>query len=98
MESSPVPAEVLPYERYGVPLAAHLTGPLLTLAPPVVGGLALDVACGTGLVARTVAPVVGATGLTLGIDLSPAMVETARRRAAESGLRAVQFAAMDAQA
>src|SRR3982751_6513594 len=52
MSGAGVPPEVVPYERYGVPLSAHLTDPLLRLAPPVVGGCALDVACGTGLVAR----------------------------------------------
>jgi enediyne biosynthesis protein CalE5 len=97
MSGAGVPPEIVPYERYGVPLSAHLTDPLLRLAPPVVGGRALDVACGTGLVARRVAPAVGPRGRTLGVDLSPAMVEAARVRAAEAGLRAVGFAAMDAQ-
>jgi SAM-dependent methyltransferase len=97
MSGASVPPAVVPYERYGAPLSAHLTDPLLRLAPPVVGGCALDVACGTGLVARRVAPVVGPNGWTLGADLSPAMVQAARIRAAEAGLPAVAFAAMDAQ-
>src|SRR3954466_7953981 len=97
MSGAGVPAEIVPYERYGVPLSTHLTDPLLRLAPPVVGGRALDVACGTGLVARLAAPVVVPRGWTLGVDLSPAMVQAARVRAAEAGLPAVGFVAMDAQ-
>jgi SAM-dependent methyltransferase len=96
MDSQHIPPEVIPYERYGLPLSAHLIGPLLGLAPPAVGCHALDVACGPGLLARTIAPVVGPTGLTLGVDISPVMVEAARIRAAEAGVAPVQFAAMDA--
>ncbi len=98
MDSSRIPAEVVPYERYGVPLSAHLTGPLLDLAPPTVGARVLDVACGTGLVARSVAPLVGFAGLTLGVDVSAAMVAAARLRTAAAQLRAVYYAVMDAQA
>ncbi len=98
MNSSCIPAEVVPYEHYGLPLSTHLAGPLLGLAPPIVGDRALDLACGTGLVARLVAPLVGLDGLTLGVDVSPAMVEAARVRTAAARLRAVHYVAMDAQA
>src|SRR5438093_12300311 len=58
------------YERYLVPAmfgpwAAHL----VALAAPQPGERVLDVACGTGVVARLVAPHVGATGHVVGLDL-----------------------------
>jgi ubiquinone/menaquinone biosynthesis C-methylase UbiE len=37
----------------------------------------LDVACGTGIVARTVASVVGPTGAVVGTDLNEAMLDEA---------------------
>ena len=45
----------------------------------VRGGRVLDVACGTGIFARLAAHVVGPAGTVVGIDPSPAAVETARR-------------------
>ncbi len=41
----------------------------------------LDVACGTGILAREVASRVGATGYVAGLDPSPGMLEVARRLA-----------------
>ncbi|HZU07089.1 MAG TPA: methyltransferase domain-containing protein [Chloroflexota bacterium] len=93
-----MPVEALIYERYGVPLTARFTAPLLALAPPARGWRILDVACGTGLIARAAAPQVGPSGLAVGVDRSPAMIAVARRRAAEEGLTPCCFAVMDAQA
>ncbi len=45
----------------------------------VRGGRVLDVACGTGIFARMAAHVVGPAGKVVGIDPTPAVVETARR-------------------
>jgi ubiquinone/menaquinone biosynthesis C-methylase UbiE len=39
----------------------------------------LDVACGTGVVARTARDVVGPGGRVVGVDLNPAMLDVARR-------------------
>lgn len=50
---------------------------------PEPGERWLDLACGTGAVAQRAA---GAGASVTGIDLAPALVETARRRAAEAGL------------
>jgi demethylmenaquinone methyltransferase/2-methoxy-6-polyprenyl-1,4-benzoquinol methylase len=44
------------------------------------GGSALDVATGTGKVAADLARRAGAAGRVLGVDLSPAMIDVARRR------------------
>jgi SAM-dependent methyltransferase len=43
------------------------------------GDSVLDVACGTGVVARTVADRVGPTGSVAGLDLNEAMLDVARR-------------------
>jgi ubiquinone/menaquinone biosynthesis C-methylase UbiE len=45
----------------------------------VRGARVLDVACGTGIVARLAAHVVGPAGRVAGVDPSPAVVEAARR-------------------
>ena len=43
------------------------------------GDRVLDVACGTGIVARTVAPIVGSTGAVIGADLSGDMLAEATK-------------------
>jgi demethylmenaquinone methyltransferase/2-methoxy-6-polyprenyl-1,4-benzoquinol methylase len=43
------------------------------------GKAAVDVACGTGKVARALAKRVGSTGRVTGVDFSPGMIERARR-------------------
>ena len=56
---------------------------IVRAADPKSGDTVLDVACGGGLVARAFAPHVRhATG----IDVTPAMLDTARKAAAENGL------------
>lgn len=78
------PAET--YEREMVPT---LFGPwvslLLQAANPQPGERVLDLACGTGIVARQVAPRVGASGQVVGLDLSPAMLAVARSAAEREG-------------
>jgi SAM-dependent methyltransferase len=67
------------YERYMVPA---IFGPwaedLLALAMPTPGERVLDVACGTGVVARLVAQRVAPTGTVVGFDLNPGMLAVAR--------------------
>jgi SAM-dependent methyltransferase len=58
------------------------------------GERVLDVGCGTGATTRAAARV---TGSAVGVDLSSAMLEVARRRAAEEGLTGVSFEQADAQ-
>lgn len=43
------------------------------------GDRVLDIACGTGIVARTAAARVGAAGQVVGLDLNPGMLSVARR-------------------
>ena len=72
-------------EVYETQLVPALFGPwaplLVTQAALRAGERVLDVACGTGVVTRLVAPQVGPTGHAVGFDLNPAML--ARARAAQ---------------
>ena len=67
------------YERYAVP---YVLGPwtpeLVGLADLQRGERVLDVACGTGVVARLAATQVGKTGHVIGLDLNAGMLAVAR--------------------
>jgi SAM-dependent methyltransferase len=70
------------YEDLFVPaLFAQWVPTLLATADVTAGQRVLDVACGTGVVARQAAEVVGPTGAVSGVDLNPAMIEVAKGRA-----------------
>lgn len=73
-ETNFVPAMFLPWSEE-----------LLGRAKPRPGERVLDVACGTGIVARQVAPLVGANGAVTGLDISPQMLEVARSLPLPSG-------------
>ncbi|HEV8634476.1 MAG TPA: class I SAM-dependent methyltransferase [Chloroflexota bacterium] len=66
---------------------------LIDAMPTAPGQRWLDVACGPGLVARALAPRVGSV---LGVDLTGAMIDLARREARREGLANVAFALGDA--
>ena len=71
------------YQRYFVPaIATPVSVGLLQTAALQPGERVLDVACGTGLVARLAAEQVGPTGTVAGIDISPDMIEVAKATAA----------------
>ncbi len=53
---------------------------LLELAKLRPGERVLDVACGTGIVARGAAAQIGTTGAVTGLDLNPGMLNVARAR------------------
>lgn len=59
---------------------------LIARAAPRPGDRVLDLACGTGIVARLVAPRVAPVGTVTGYDISPAMLAVARERAATEGM------------
>ena len=67
------------YERH---VARHILGPwaplLVDAARLAPGERVLDVACGTGVVARVAAERVGAAGHVVGIDLNAGMIRVAR--------------------
>src|SRR5690625_3312311 len=78
------PAEV--YERYmSRTIADPWTEVLLDLAAPVPGERALDLACGTGSVARQLAPMVGASGLVVAVDINAEMLNVGRKQSVPDG-------------
>jgi ubiquinone/menaquinone biosynthesis C-methylase UbiE len=85
MSQQPNPAQA--YEDY---LVTHMFRPfareLVSRADPRPGERVLDVACGTGVVARLVAPLIGPTGSGTGLDASAAMLAVARERAGAEGI------------
>jgi SAM-dependent methyltransferase len=79
------PAEI--YEQWLVPSKFDaLTGRFLATLQPRSGIRVLDVACGTGIVARRIARVVGPSGRVTGLDLNPGMLEVARATAERDGV------------
>lgn len=77
MPTAPNPAEL--YERFFVPaMFQPWSTILLRHAALAAGERVLDVACGTGIVARQAASLVGPTGRVVGVDLNPAMLAVAR--------------------
>src|SRR5258708_26559474 len=67
------------YERELVPAVFGPSAPILVeLAHPRPGERVVDIACGTGIVARIAAERVGPTGAVAGIDLNPGMLSVAR--------------------
>jgi ubiquinone/menaquinone biosynthesis C-methylase UbiE len=76
------------YEQVLVPaMFAPWGRDLLGLADPHPGERVLDVACGTGLVARLAAESVGPKGAVTALDLNPAMLRVAQTLAAPAGAR-----------
>jgi len=70
------------YERYMVPIhCMALAVDLLDRVGVRLREHVLDVACGTGVVARYAAQRVGALGHVTGVELNPAMIEVARHAA-----------------
>jgi SAM-dependent methyltransferase len=67
---------------------AENVAPMVDLAAPAPSDRVLDVACGWGFVALAFAP--RARSVT-GVDLTPEMVELARREAAQRGVRNVEY-------
>jgi ubiquinone/menaquinone biosynthesis C-methylase UbiE len=78
-----------PAEVYELLFVQALSAPwgedLLRRTVPRPGERVLDVACGTGIVARLAAPLVGPAGRVLGVDPNVEMLEVARTAAAPEG-------------
>lgn len=68
----------------------------ITAAAAQSGEAVLDLGCGTGPTTRALARAVGLGGSVVGLDLSPAMMAEAARRAGAEGLTNARFAVGDA--
>ena len=80
-ESFQIPIEAAElYESAFVPRSSP-NGHRCCAKPPASspGCRVLDVACGTGIVARTAADLVGPSGAVVGVDVNEAMLTVARR-------------------
>jgi SAM-dependent methyltransferase len=96
MTTPRTPAQV--YEEFFVPaMFAPCARELLALAQPAPGDRALDVACGSGIVARLAAEHVGPGGRVTGLDLRPGMLAVAASLPAPAGA-AVEWVEGDALA
>lgn len=74
------------YERFFVPaIAKPVSTRLLHTAALRAGESVLDVACGTGVIARTAASAVGPTGSVTGVDVAADMIEVAATAEAPPG-------------
>ncbi len=75
------------YEEWFVPAVfAPLARSVIGVTEVPADARVLDVACGTGIVARMVASRLGPEGRVAGLDFSPAMLAAARRAATADGL------------
>lgn len=90
---SPAQAEV--YEALFVPALFGQWAPLVVEAASLARGQrVLDVACGTGVVARAAAARVGPGGTVVGVDLNQAMLDVAARVAPDLTWRRGDVAAL----
>jgi len=78
-------------------LSAQAAAQVLAIAKLRDGESVLDVGTGPGSPALEAAPLVSPNGKVTGIDFAPSMIATARRRAAELGIRSAEFMEMDAE-
>lgn len=83
-EAKPTPAQE--YDRAIVPgMFVACTKVLLDAAAPRPAERVLDLACGTGIVARTVAGAIGAGGSVVAVDSTPGMLAVARAKPPPDG-------------
>jgi SAM-dependent methyltransferase len=88
------------WERWRAQLEEALTPVrewLISELAPNPGETVLELGAGTGDTGFAVAVIVGQGGRLVSSDFSPAMVEVARRRGAQLGLRSVEYRVIDAE-
>lgn len=84
------------WRRHSAAMGSAVTRAIVELAAPAPGMRVLDLACGTGEPAISLASEVGPRGGVAGIDLNTELLEVARRRAGQRSLGNVSFSAADA--
>ncbi len=67
------------------------TGNPFSLGKLAPGERIVDVGCGAGIDSLIAAKMVGPNGQVIGVDMTPAMLDKAKRAAADAGLRNVEF-------
>lgn len=67
------------------------TGNPFSLGAIHPGERVVDVGCGAGIDSLIAAHMTGAEGRVIGVDMTPAMLEKARRNAAKAGLEQIEF-------
>jgi SAM-dependent methyltransferase len=88
------------WEKWREPIwdaSAHVGRELVDMLDPQPGETILEIAAGVGDTGFLVADRVSPRGTVISSDFSPAMVDSARRRAAELGIAGVEFRVLDAQ-
>jgi ubiquinone/menaquinone biosynthesis C-methylase UbiE len=78
-------------------ISAPMRGWMLRELAPRAGDTVLELAAGVGDTGFDAAVLVGERGRLICTDISPAMVDAARRRGGERGLRNVEYRVMDAE-
>jgi len=84
------------FDRYAERTTGPITECLMEMTRIGAGQQVLDVACGSGVVTRRAAAIVGPAGRAIGIDLSPGQIAVAARRAQTEGCSWSKFIVMDA--
>ncbi len=80
------------YEDFLVPAMFRPFAELLVADAGVAeGDHVLDIACGTGIVARLAAHAAGPTGAVTGVDLGPPMLAVAREQAGPEGSAPIEY-------
>ena len=85
------------WRRQSAMMGSNLTEALVRAAAPVPGMKVLDVACGSGEPAITIATQLEDAGQVIGVDISEDPIKIARERAASRGLSNIEFEKADAQ-
>jgi ubiquinone/menaquinone biosynthesis C-methylase UbiE len=80
------------YQRYLVPaITAIWAADLVDRTNVRPGARVLDVACGTGVVARAAATRIGDSGAVTGLDINPGMLAVARSLPADAGAASIEW-------
>lgn len=83
------------YERHVAPVMESFVERAIERAELREGDAVLDVACGTGFVARRAAEVVGPTGRVTGLDVNPGMLGAARQFSPAANIEWIEASALE---